>query len=435
MSNYYDDSRNNNVIPIIKVGEVTSIADTTKSGRIKVRIVGVDDLETENSLIDCVPLLPKYLVTLPQPGESVFVFQYESSLSTPTSQFKNKRFWIGPLITQPTKLEGESYTESLSILPDGYGKLKDPKIETGAYGNDEDITLQGRFNTDIIQKDRQIWLRAGKFIEGENNKFNDKDLGYIQIKYGSSKLKRVVIEKQIESFVQQSPTKSITVILNTINNDSIILSPDLPSIEDYSGEQINRTEVFIQVKDFKTGDIITSFENETSFIGTNSREQALTAAKSFIDGNKGDRWIIKSTSNDIINDYGGGNGSAIFGSKPIKVTKTVKEVQFTKGESAESSVINVVANKINLLSHDGVKRFEVTNPESLITDDEQQKINNEAQPLVYGTNLVNFLELLKKYVSSHVHPYNGLEPDKGSVTTDVTNFNLDTLLNKNINSN
>ena len=89
---YYDDSRNNNLIPIIKVGEVTSIADTTKSGRIKVRIVGIDDLETENSLIDCVPLLPKYLVTLPKPGESVFVFQYESNLSTPTSQFKNKRF-------------------------------------------------------------------------------------------------------------------------------------------------------------------------------------------------------------------------------------------------------------------------------------------------------------------------------------------------------
>ena len=71
----------------------------------------------------------------------------------------------------------------------------------------------------------------------------------------------------------------------------------------------------------------------------------------------------------------------------------------------------------------------------MITDDEQQKINNEAQPLVYGSNLVNFLELVKKYVSSHVHPYNGLEADKGTVTTDVLNFNLDTLLNKNINSN
>ena len=60
MSNYYKDSTNTNVIPIIKIGEVTSVIDTTKSGRIQVRITGVDDTESDKSLIDCVPLLPKY---------------------------------------------------------------------------------------------------------------------------------------------------------------------------------------------------------------------------------------------------------------------------------------------------------------------------------------------------------------------------------------
>ena len=76
MSNYYNDSTNTNVIPIIRIGEVISIIDPTKSGRIQVRITGVDDKESDKNLIKCVPLLPKYLVTLPKVGESVFVFQY-----------------------------------------------------------------------------------------------------------------------------------------------------------------------------------------------------------------------------------------------------------------------------------------------------------------------------------------------------------------------
>ena len=38
--NYYNDSTNTNTVPIIKVGEVISVLDTTKSGRIKVRITG-----------------------------------------------------------------------------------------------------------------------------------------------------------------------------------------------------------------------------------------------------------------------------------------------------------------------------------------------------------------------------------------------------------
>ena len=39
------------------------------------------------------------------------------------------------------------------------------------------LLLQGRYNTDIIQKDRQIWLRVGKFKEGKpNNEFNSKDV-------------------------------------------------------------------------------------------------------------------------------------------------------------------------------------------------------------------------------------------------------------------
>lgn len=434
MSNYYNDSTNTNVTPIIRVGEVKSVADTTKSGRIKVKIVGVDKNENENSSIDCVPLLPKYLTILPKVGECVFVFQYENSNSSPTSSFNSKRFWIGPLISQPTKLDGEDYNSALSILPDGYEKLKNPNIDKGVIGNDEDITIQGRYNTDIIQKDKEVWLRVGKFLEGKPNKFNDKNLGYIQLKYGGEKLRREVEEKEIITFVDQPPNVIFNVVINTITNSGVVLSGNLPENR-YVETDINRTEVFINATNFKTGTIISQYENENGFTGSQSRIIALDAVKVFIDSIKGNRWRIRSTANDIITIYGGSNGVANSNNKPIEVKKKIKEVKLVKNKPKNNSVINVVANKINLLSHDGEHTFNLTDPENLISDNEQEKINSDAHPLVYGDTLVEFLQLVKKYVSLHVHPYHGLPSDPSTVTTDVLNFPLDTILNKNINSN
>ena len=93
----------------------------------------------------------------------------------------------------------KTITESLSILPDGYTKLKDPNIEPGVLMvMMMMLVLQGRYNTDIIQKDRQIWLRVGKFKEGKpNNEFNSKNMGYIQLKYGGEKLKREIVDRGI----------------------------------------------------------------------------------------------------------------------------------------------------------------------------------------------------------------------------------------------
>jgi hypothetical protein len=436
MSNFYTDSTNSNIVPIIRIGEVISIIDPTKSGTIKVRLQGIDANESDTQLIPCVPLLPKYLVTLPKVGESVFIFQYESNMSTPVASFKNKRFWIGPLITQPTKLDNEPYNSSLSILPDGYEQLRNPNLEIGSYGNDDDVILQGRYNTDIIQKDRQIWLRTGKTLDGEPNRFNDVDLGYIQLKYGNEKLKRNIVDREITELIPQFPDITINVIINTITNDGQILSGDLTN-DRYTASDVNRTEVFITISDYKTGDLVNGFENETFSGGTNSRQEGTDAAKEFIDNNKGDRWLIKSNSNEIITGYKGENGIAVSDSikEPIESTKTIKVIEFEKGEQPSSSVINVVANKINLISHDGEHTFELTNPESLISDEEQEKINNEAHPIVYGDKLVEFLELVKDYVKLHVHPYHGREADPSTVKTGVLNFDLNTILNPNINTN
>ena len=438
-SNYNSDSTNTNTVPIMKIGEVIELDNSLKTGRIKVRIKGTDNDETDKSLIWCIPLIPRYLLTLPKPGELVLVFQYEHQLSNPKSSFKTKRFWVGPLISQSTKLDNQDYESARELLPDGPTKLKQPKIKDGLYnilyGDDDDIILQGRYNTDIIQKESEIWLRVGKFIEGENTDFNSKDIGFIQLKYGGEKLKRET--EEVEDITYITPTPEITIYVNmkTITSSGVVLSNKLPE-QEYRADDVDRTELRISIYNIKTGQKINEFETETDYVGTNSRQEALNAAKSFIDTNKGKMWRIKSDSSDIIKIYKGEGEIAQFTTKPIEVKRKRKRLKLVKNEDKKASVINVVATKINFLSNaDGANTFELANPKNLISDDEQEKINDTAHPLVYGDNLVEFLELVKKYVSSHVHPYHGLPSDPSKVTTDVLNFNLETILNENIKSN
>lgn len=439
MNEYYKNSTNRRTIPIIRIGKVVYNIDPKRAGIIKVNIPGIDKLESDDNLIDCVPLLPKYLSVMPEVGESVFVFQYEDQEGNPTSKFHSKRFWIGPIISQPTRLDYDPAEQSNAIFPDGWTQLKDPNIEEGAYGNKDDIILQGRYNTDIIQKDREIWLRAGKFQEGANNKFNP-GLGYIQLKYGGEKLKREYVQKEI---INKIPPK-----INTIINVEIITY-----VTDPSGNGITPLQSNLPTSRYKEPDvqeskfIITMTKSplggtqpavSQSFTGQFSRDEALSTAKNIIDQRKGSEWRINSNASDLLKEYPNyseGSKTAVYSITPTEIKETISEVKLVANDEKKSSVINIVADKINLISHEGDNTFELSNPKRLITDEEQSIINNTAQPLVYGNHLLKFLELVKEYISEHVHAYHGLSADNGEVKTNVLRFDLNKILNKNINTN
>jgi len=99
-------------------------------------------------------------------------------------------------------------------------------------------------------------------------------------------------------------------------------------------------------------------------------------------------------------------------------------------------VVNVVSNKINLLTHkNGSPRFRLNDQDSMITDKEIQKIIKDAHPLVFGDNLVEFLKLFINAFINHVHPYPGMKPQDLSGSNDITKvleFNLESLLSRNI---
>lgn len=285
----------------IEIGWVASIDDPNSIGRIKVRIKGSssqggdDSISNDNDLPWSFPMLPKFFSVTPKVGEAVYVFVFGKDKE------HTDRLYFGPIVAQPQNLLLDKYPNSLAGFefslnkPDiSYQQLKDV---VGVFPNKEDVSIQGRYNTDITQKPNQIILRAGKFIEipkTDNNiglKFNNKNQGYIQIK----------------------------------NNVKLTTEP----------------------------------KNE----------------------------------NDNV-------------------------------------ITTIVSDKINFLTHNGLNKYELNNPDGLLTDTELSKIINTveeggAQHMVYGDLLLEYLILLREAFSSHVHNNQGTSSptDNTLIGNSVDTFN------------
>lgn len=310
-----------NTFQYLKFGEVMYVDDPLGLNRIKVWIKGsvanggddellVGTVGYEN-LPWCLPLMPKHISIRPKKGEMVLIFVFSRKKEG------SDRLYIGPLISQLNKLDFDSArTTALggfsfgpiqpNVTPDNIPDLK------GVFPNPDDVSIQGRYNTDITQKNNEVLIRAGKFVESQM------------------------------TFLNPYPIK--------FNFD---------------------TQAYIQIK----------------------------------------------------------NNVAL---PPITQT----EISDRNG-----SVTNIVANKINLITHGGSPSFNTTNQVDLISEEEMLRILLTAHQVPYGDVLLDYLKLLKNALLSHVHNGNGKTATDlvaGGNIQDVAEFLKkagkleDTMLSKNV---
>lgn len=439
LNEWYKDSRGS-TIPLLHIGKVIDASDPQGTGRLLVRIYGTDKLDGDENLMECYPLLPKYLNIMPKEGEAVFIQQFSLTESAKFAQ-KSQRFWIGPIISQLQYLEGQDYLDAYSMLNTGY-KTPDQSIDTlpkakGGYPSKDDIAIQGRENTDLIFKPREILVRAGKTEISDNLKFNQKNPAYIQLKFDNTEIEKEFVNKTVEDTIFTPPTHVITARMDITTENGFDLDDNLTEKE-YSEYENARYFVYVSTKDVKSGDIVNTFTNNGDFY--DSYQEALTSINEKIEEEQGNfpKWKIVSTLKGVLTKFGEDNGSktVLYPNNTKTIKKTIKEKKLRKTSNKKSSsVLNIVADKINLISHNGEHNFDLTDPENMITSDMQNKINSDAHPLVYGDKLVEFLDLVKEYVKIHVHAYHGLPSNDDTSKLDLLNYDLNTILNKNIKSN
>ena len=106
-------------------------------------------------------------------------------------------------------------------------------------------------------------------------------------------------------------------------------------------------------------------------------------------------------------------------------------IGYSKKQEADS-VINVVADKINLISHKDVHSFNLTDQDDLIKSNELDNIMSQLHQLPYGDVLVDTLKKIVNALITHVHPYPGLPPCVDINIERARGIDFDELLSPNV---
>ena len=101
--------------------------------------------------------------------------------------------------------------------------------------------------------------------------------------------------------------------------------------------------------------------------------------------------------------------------------------QNTGNTDTTSSVITM-ADKIALISHDGIPKFKATE----VDQQERERIFNQAHPLGRGDLIVEAFELLRRAIIEHIHPYSKMPTDISGIINDLERIDFTQILQNNI---
>lgn len=174
-----------NIYPAI----VTNIDDPLEQNRVIARIITLDkdgnvkggrDRDVPDSKLPfCIPMIPEYFHVRPLVGEMIFIFlENPSDNSAP-------RYWMGPIINSKLKLKTQEYKDAVKIFDYtqfNVNQSVDNKPKTAsAFPDQADVAVQGRNDADLMLRQREAFLVAGKF---KLNSFdiNTETPSYLQLK-------------------------------------------------------------------------------------------------------------------------------------------------------------------------------------------------------------------------------------------------------------
>lgn len=219
----------------------TVISNYDESGgmRIKVRVPTVDnDNDPIDKLPYVFPLLPKMFHVVPKVGELVLIFLQSAG------EGNGQRFYIGPIISQPQRMDKDLSTttaKSLMIGNTTQKPLPNPSLNPdneGTLPKDEDVAIEGRKNTDIILKENEMLMRCGykKYPDGDVVNclnYNDVDQAYIQLKYDNTMSEKAPSEESATSIgdykSQRNQGRKFSSIANVVADRINLLSYDSSS--------------------------------------------------------------------------------------------------------------------------------------------------------------------------------------------------------------
>ena len=126
-------------------------------------------------------------------------------------------------------------------------------------------------------------------------------------------------------------------------------------------------------------------------------------------------------------------GNIIFNSVDPAYIQLKYGKALTKGtETNGNSVINMVADKINIISNKDDNAFSLTDPDELIKKEELDEIMSKLHQVPHGDTLLKFLDLLKTAFLTHSHNYAQLPPTYAGNVRSMDEYPLQDILSKHV---
>jgi len=104
-------------------------------------------------------------------------------------------------------------------------------------------------------------------------------------------------------------------------------------------------------------------------------------------------------------------GNIIFNeTDPAYIQLKYKKGLATKEKNEANSIINMVANRINIMSNKDEKiKYNLQDKETLVSEEKMDDIMNNLHQVPMGDKLVELLDIMKGCILHHVHPWAGME--------------------------
>ena len=453
------------------------------------------DKWTENDPFLYLPLLPTFINQVPLIGEYVHIIKYDKKY-----EFRNQFYIAGP-ISSPMKIAFENYTDAKKFLAfgdrfkedvaikDSDGNYVNKKIK-GVFPEPEDVSFQGRGPSDLVIKGNEILMRAGTtnslkpgvlpssnpnrgFLQISNftnttikGKESKTRRTQIQSKYLSKLVEWTIInpENQSNSFTGNisiynlsgtSLTTDKIYVDTNVKNSILLLKFDFTSLTfDEAVTLINQVirgvnNGFINITGYPTY----TFPENTQF-PFYFRPSTLTY-KNLIDfsGTSVTNSVIEQqnislfmTNVKLLDSSTNGGYALVWTKDKIGpgIDFITEKVQNNTTNNTPQSIATLGSQKIFLLSQDMVikSKGKISFEENIygITQNEYDTIIvNKTDPMVRGEQLMELINLIVKFLVSHVHGYHGLAPVQtgvdGTTVNDILQKLLDApnnILNQNI---
>lgn len=384
---------------IIWEGEVIDILDGEENGAIKVRIPELDKNTTDADLPICYPIFNfSFFRALPKIGERVTIMNRNIYQSL-NSNNKDIRYWMSIVHSNVYNIENQPFfidsdqnkSDSPSKSPK---KIKTIPEAKGIIPTSDDISISSRNNSSIILKNSEVLINSGLHEQNNILKFNKKNPSYISIRFPK--------DTTITSTKKQSKTTSTfippknSIIVQTSGNNGTI------QVKDKSTDKILLSQVFTKTN-----------RSELFFV---IKSTLLTIQSQF------PYWELITFDSELETlpkIYETGN------------TPVVSQELILDDKVFNFSNILSVSDKIFLVSHLN-REFNLKKQPSLYEDQDILNLSENAHPIPYGDKLVELLELIRLVLTNHVHPYHGMKTVQEEIVQKLLNFDLNSILNKNV---